>query len=149
MNKTSHLNIVGAVSLLSACAATTPVATSTAAPASAPAPAPAQGLLAAPKKTILVLESDTSQKYEILGDVQATLSGQGVYNIGSSQDQAREHLKRTAYAQYGERLDAIVNYREATTIGGGNYFGAVGAAFGAKNTSIQAKGVAVRFTGRK
>ncbi len=149
MNKTSLLNIVGAVSLLSACAATTPVATSTAAPASAPAPAPAQGLLAAPKKTILVLESDTSQKYEILGDVQATLSGQGVYNIGSSQDQAREHLKRTAYAQYGERLDAIVNYREATTIGGGNYFGAVGAAFGAKNTSIQAKGVAVRFTGRK
>ena len=149
MNKTSLLNIVGAVSLLSACAATTPVATSSAAPASAPAPAPAQGLLAAPKKTILVLESDTSQKYEILGDVQATLSGQGVYNIGSSQDQAREHLKRTAYAQYGERLDAIVNYREATTIGGGNYFGAVGAAFGAKNTSIQAKGVAVRFTGRK
>ena len=114
-----------------------------------PHPLRVRGQLPAPKKTILVLESDTSQKYEILGDVQATLSGQGVYNIGSSQDQAREHLKRTAYAQYGERLDAIVNYREATTIGGGNYFGAVGAAFGAKNTSIQAKGVAVRFTGRK
>ena len=149
MNKTSLLIIVGAVSLLSACAATTPVATSTAAPASAPAPAPAQVQLPAPKKTILVLESDTSQKYEILGDVQATLSGQGVYNIGSSQDQAREHLKRTAYAQYGERLDAIVNYRQASTIGGGNYFSAMGAAFGAKNTSIEAKGVAVRFTGRK
>ncbi len=141
MNKTILLIIISATSLLSACGTTTPAATSTA--------ASAQVSLPAPKKTILVLDSDTSQKYEILGDVQATLSGQGVYNSGSSHDQAREHLKRTAYVQYGERLDAIINYKQSSTIGGGNYFSFLTAAFGAKNTSIDAKGVAVRFTSRK
>lgn len=105
--------------------------------------------LPAPRKTVLVLPGDASQNYEILGEVTAVLDGQGVYNFNASQDLAREHLKRVAYQKYGERLDAIINYRQVAAIGGGSYFGQIASSFGAKNTSIEAKGVAVRYTGRR
>ena len=123
----------------------------TQAPAAAPAPAPAAVVIAelpAPKKTILVFDADTNQAYEILGEVETTLTNQRLYAHTASQDQVREHLKRVAYAKYGDRLDAIISYRAATTIGGGGYWGAIGAVYGARNTDVRATGVAVRYTAK-
>ena len=104
--------------------------------------------LPAPKKTILVFDADANQAYEVLGEVDTNLTGQRIYSYEGSKDQAREHLKRVAYAKYGERLDAIISYRAATTVGGGSFWGAVGASYGARNSAVRASGVAVRFTGQ-
>lgn len=101
--------------------------------------------LPAPKKTILMFDADASQPYEVLGEVEATLTDQRVYNYEGSRDQVREHLKRVAYAKYGDGLDAIINYRVATVVGGGGFWGTVGAAYGARNTDVKSTGVAVRF----
>ena len=119
--------------------------------ASSPAPAPAVAApveLPAPKKTVLVFDGDSSRAYEVLGEVNTTLKDQRIYNYEGSKDQAREHLKRVAYATYGERLDAVINYRSSATVGGGSFWGSIGAAYGARNTEIRATGVAVRFKGR-
>lgn len=105
--------------------------------------------LSAPKKPILVFEADSNKAYEVLGEVDTVLADQKIYNYEGSRDQAREHLKRVAYAKFGERLDAIINYREVTTVGGGSYWGLIGAAYGARNTDVQAKGIAVHFTGNR
>lgn len=101
--------------------------------------------LPAPSKPILVFDADTNRPYEILGDVEATQVDQRIYNYEGSRDQARELLKRVAYAKFGDRLDAIINYRVATVVGGGGFWGAVGAAYGARNSDVKASGVAVRF----
>lgn len=105
--------------------------------------------LPAPKKAILIFEADSNRAYEILGEVDATVIEQGVYNYEGAKDQAREHLKRVAYAKYGDRLDAIISYREVTTVGGGGFWGVMVAAYGAKNTDVKAKGVAIHFTGSR
>lgn len=105
--------------------------------------------LPAPKKTILVFDADANQAYEVLGEVDTTLTDQRIYNYEGSKDQAREHLKRVAYAKYGDRLDAIISYRVVTTVGGGGFWGAMGAAYGAKNTDVRANGVAIHFSKRQ
>ncbi|MHB9101093.1 MAG: peptidoglycan-binding domain-containing protein [Sulfuricella sp.] len=114
-------------------------------PPSAAAAAPE---LPAPKKIILVFDADANQAYEILGEVDTTLTDQRIYNVDGSMDQAREHLKRVAYAKYGDQLDAIINYRTIKTVGGGGYWGQIGAAYGAKNTDVRTNGVAIHFTGK-
>ena len=133
--------------LLAGCASGGPNQAGSAAQAPATVPA-VIAELPAPKKTILIFDTDTNQAYEILGEVNATLSNQSVYAQTAAQDQVREHLKRVAWAKYGDRLDAIISYRAAATVGGGGYWGFVGAAYGAKNTEVRATGVAVRFTNK-
>lgn len=105
--------------------------------------------LPSPTRPILIFDADTAQAYEVLGEIDANLKDQRVYNYEGSKDQARDYLKRVAFAKYSDQLDAIINFRTVTAVGGGSFWGAMGAAYGAKNTDVRATGIAIHFKNSK
>ncbi len=102
--------------------------------------------LPTPTKDILVIEGDLNKEYTILGQVEAVPNkGKSIYsNQIDANNQAKEFLKKAAFAKYGEKVDAIINYRVLRSIKGG-FWGAFVTAYGATNLATQAEGIAVSF----
>lgn len=109
--------------------------------------------LPTPTREILVTDGDLNKAYDILGEVECTLTGKSVYSTTTSLSgeaspeatkEAKDMLRRVAYAKYGDSVDAIIN---AKTSGGyeGGFWGAVGGAYGAKTGTVNAHGIAVSF----
>jgi hypothetical protein len=99
-----------------------------------------------PTKEILVTEGDVSKKYTILGEVEyKSDKGSSVYsNQIEARKQAKEGLKKAAFGKYGDKVDAIINAKVEAGMQGG-FWGAVGAAYGARSVAIQAEGLAVSY----
>ena len=95
-------------------------------------------------KVLLIFDGDSSRPYDVLGEVSVSLSGRSVYASGSAAGDAREEIKQEAKNKFGDSTDAVINFR-ADTVTQGGLWGAVGAAYGARNTVVNASGVAVRF----
>jgi hypothetical protein len=116
-------------------------------------PAPAAEELKTPTKDILLTTGDLNKQYDILGSVEATLTGQSMYATentgggGASPEvvqAVKDLLKKVAYAKYGERVDAIINFKaEGGTEGG--FGGMFVGQFGAKTGIVHAEGIAVSF----
>ena len=95
-------------------------------------------------KLLLIFDGDSSRPYDILGEVSISLSGRSVYASGSANGDAREEIKQEAKNKFGDSADAVINFR-ADTVTQGGLWGAIGAGYGARNTTVNASGVAVRF----
>lgn len=112
-----------------------------------------QASLKTPTKDILVSSGDLNKPYDIVGAVEATLTGQSLYDTESSMDgtpspdaanAAKDLLKKVAYTKYGDRVDAIINFKAHGGSSGG-FGGAFAGAFGARTGVVQAEGIAVSF----
>ena len=95
-------------------------------------------------KVLLIFDGDSSRPYQVLGEVSISLSGRSVYASGSAVGDAREEIKQEAKNKFGDSADAVINFRADTATQGG-FWGAVGAGYGARNTTVNASGVAIRF----
>lgn len=95
-------------------------------------------------KVLLIFDGDSSRSYEVLGEVSVSLSGRSVYASGTANVDAREEIKPEAKNKFGDSADAVINFR-ADTVTDGGLWGAIGAGYGACNTTVNASGVAVRF----
>ncbi len=116
-------------------------------------PATDEAALKTPTKEILVTDGDLNKPYDILGEVECTLTGKSIYSTmtsmsgGSSPEATKEvkdMLRKVGFTKYGEMVDAIIN---AKTSGGyeGGFWGALGGAYGAKTGTVSASGIAVSF----
>lgn len=109
--------------------------------------------LKAPTRDILVTTGDLNKQYDILGSVEATLTGQSMYATESTMgggaspevaQAAKDLLKKVAYTKYGEQLDAIINFKsEGGTEGG--FWGMFAGGYGAKTGTVHAEGIAISF----
>ena len=110
-------------------------------------------MLKTPTREILITDGDLNKPYDILGEVEYTLTGKSIYSTmtslsgGSSPEamkEVKDMLRKVAFTKFGEKVDAIIN---AKTSGGyeGGYFGAVGGSFGARTGTVSAHGIAVSF----
>lgn len=95
-------------------------------------------------KLLLIFDGDSSRPYDVLGEVSISLAGRSVYASGSANGDAREEIKQEAKNKFGDSADAVINFR-ADTVTQGGLWGAIGAGYGARNTTVNASGVAVRF----
>lgn len=105
--------------------------------------------LKTPTKDILVTSGDFTKPYDILGEVECTLTGQTMTVAVSGGPPAatkeiKDLLRKVAFTKYGERVDAIINTK---TIGGvqGGMWGMIGGGWGAKTGTLSAYGIAVHF----
>ena len=127
-----------------------PPAATEAPPAATEAPpATNEASLKTPTKDILVTSGDFTRPYDILGEVECTLTGKDVtvaVASGPPQDtkDIKDLLRKVAFTKYGERVDAIINTK---TVGGvqGGVWALMGAQFGAKTGTVTANGIAVHF----
>ena len=108
------------------------------------APSGSAARTATGRKAVLVFASDSSRPYEVLGDVRINLDDKSVHEAGSFQEQAQIAIREAAIAQFGDRVDAIIAFTTSSSTAGG-FWGQVGAAYGARNTSVTASGVAVKY----
>jgi len=106
-------------------------------------------LLKTPTKDILVTSGDFTKPYDILGEVECTLTGKTVTVAVSGGPPAatkeiKNLLRKVAFTKYGEQVDAIINTK---TIGGvqGGIWGMIGGGYGAKTGTLSAHGIAVHF----
>lgn len=105
--------------------------------------------LKTPTKDILVTSGDFTKPYDILGEVECTLTGQDVTVAvagGAPQvtKDVKDLLRKVAFTKYGEQVDAIINTK---TMGGvqGGVWALMGAQFGARTGTVTANGIAVHF----
>ena len=112
-------------------------------------PAANEASLKTPTKDILVTSGDFTKPYDILGEVECTLTGKDVTVAvagGPPQDtkDIKDLLRKVAFTKYGERVDAIINTK---TVGGvqGGIWAMIGSQFGAKTGTVSAYGIAVHF----
>lgn len=109
-------------------------------------PATSEALLKTPTREILVTDGDLNKPYDILGELECTLTGKSVYSLGShgSSKEIKDMLRKVAFTKYGERVDAIINTKTVESIDGG-FWGMVGGSYGAKTGTVSAHGIAVHF----
>jgi len=105
--------------------------------------------LKTPTKNILVTSGDFTKPYDILGEVECTLTGQDVTVAvagGAPQvtKDVKDLLRKVAFTKYGEQVDAIINTKTAGGVQGG-VWALMGAQFGAKTGTVTANGIAVHF----
>jgi len=112
-------------------------------------PATNEASLKTPTKDILVTSGDFTKPYDILGEVECTLTGKTVTVAVSGGPPAatkeiKDLLRKVAFTKYGERVDAIINTK---TIGGvqGGVWAMMGSFYGAKTGTLTANGIAVHF----
>lgn len=111
-----------------------------------PDAAPVETTLPAPTKDILVTDGNITQKYTILGQVEYTPEdGKSIYsNQLDDLSKNKDILKRVAFSKYGDKVDAIINFKVNQSLRGG-FWGAVGAGYGAHSLSTHVEGLAVAF----
>ena len=109
-------------------------------------PATNEVLLKTPTREILVTDGDLNKPYDILGEVECTLTGKSLSSMVShgSSKEIKDMLRKVAFTKYGERVDAIINTKTIDGIDGGGW-GAMGLHFGAKTGTVSAHGIAVHF----
>lgn len=95
-------------------------------------------------KLVLIFAGDSAKPYDVLGEVSVNLAGRSVYAHGSADGDAREEIKAEAKNKFGDKVDAIISYRVSINTAGG-FWGQIGAGYGARNTTVTATGVAVRY----
>ena len=105
--------------------------------------------LKTPTKDILVTSGDFTKPYDILGEVECTLTGQdATVAVAGGPPEAtkdiKDLLRKVAFTKYGERVDAIINTK---TMGGihGGVWALMGAQFGARTGTVSANGIAIHF----
>ncbi len=98
-----------------------------------------------PTKNILLSNGGVNEPYVILGNVYCVISWRSAYNNAETNDHDfSEAIRKVAYAEYGDRVDAVINIHTTKGIDGG-FFGAMGTAYGAPLATINGSGVAVHF----
>jgi len=112
-------------------------------------PATNEASLKTPTKDILVTSGDFTKPYDILGEVECTLTGQDVTVAvagGAPQvtKDVKDLLRKIAFTKYGEQVDAIINTKTAGGVQGG-IWALVGSQFGARTGTVTANGIAVHF----
>ena len=112
-------------------------------------PATNEVSLKTPTKDILVTSGDFTKPYDILGEVECTLTGQDVtVAVAGGPPQATKDIKgllrKVAFTKYGERVDAIINTKAVGGMQGG-VWALAGCQFGAKTGNVTANGIAVHF----
>jgi len=105
--------------------------------------------LKTPTKDILVTSGDFTKPYDILGEVECTLTGQDVtVAVAGGPPQVTKDIKnllrKVAFTKYGEQADAIINTKTAGGVQGG-VWALVGSQFGARTGTVTANGIAVHF----
>jgi outer membrane protein assembly factor BamE (lipoprotein component of BamABCDE complex) len=95
-------------------------------------------------KLVMIFEGDSSRAYDVLGEVSVSLGGRSVYASGSADGDAREEIKAEAKKKFGDAVDAVISYRFSMNTAGG-FWGQIGAGYGARNTTVNATGIAVRY----
>ena len=105
--------------------------------------------LKTPTKDILITSGDFTKPYDILGEVECTLTGQdATVAVAGGPPQAtkdiKDLLRKVAFTKYGEQVDAIINTK---TVGGvqGGVWALAASQFGAKTGTVTANGIAVHF----
>jgi outer membrane protein OmpA-like peptidoglycan-associated protein len=101
---------------------------------------PSPSTLKVPTKQITMTEGDPNKPHQVLGKVEATLGGLRESELSGAGDAAKQHLRNTAYTQYGERLDAIANVKTSAVTPSGLFAGWFGGTRG-----LRAEGVAISF----
>ena len=97
----------------------------------------------------MVTSGDFTKPYDILGEVECTLTGQDVTVAvagGAPQvtKDVKDLLRKIAFTKYGEQVDAIINTKTAGGVQGG-IWALVGSQFGARTGTVTANGIAVHF----
>ena len=106
---------------------------------------PKEAQLPAPTKQIIVTKGDLNKPYNILGEVKCSVDGKTAYgNYDDYGKEAEELCRRVAFAKYGNKVDAIINMDGAVNVNGGMW-GQMGAAYGARNSTVTGAGIAVQF----
>jgi len=108
-----------------------------------------EATLKTPTKHILVTSGDFTKPYDILGEVECTLTGQdATVAVAGGPPQAtkdiKDLLRKVAFTKYGEQVDAIINTKTTGGVQGG-VWALVGSQFGAKTGTVTANGIAVHF----
>jgi len=109
-------------------------------------PATSEALLKTPTREILVTDGDLNKPYNILGEVECTLTGKSMYSLGSPgrSKEIKDMLRKVAFTKYGEQVDAIINTKTIESIEGG-YWGMLAGVYGAKTATVSAHGIAVHL----
>ena len=116
-------------------------------------PATDEAMLTTPTKDILVTDGDLNKSYDILGEVECTLTGKSVYSTNTSLSggaspevtkEAKDMLRKVAYTKYGDKVDAIINSKVSGGTQGG-FWGMLGGAYGAPTGIVNAQGIAISF----
>ena len=106
---------------------------------------PKESQLPAPAKQIIATKGDLNKPYNVLGEVNCSIDGKSVYgNYDEFEKEINELCKRVAFSKYGNKVDAIINMDGAVNINGGMW-GQMGAAWGARNSTVTGSGIAVQF----
>ena len=97
----------------------------------------------------MISSGDFSKPYDILGEVECTLTGQdATVAVAGGPPQAtkdiKDLLRKVAFTKYGEQVDAIINTKTTGGVQGG-VWALVGSQFGAKTGTVSANGIAVHF----
>ena len=59
-------------------------------------------------------------------------------------DAAKDLLRKVAFTKYGDRVDAIINFKASGSVSGG-FFGALAGTYGASTGVVRTEGIAVAF----
>ncbi len=134
------------IALFSGCASDQPKSNASASTSTQASQTPA---LKTPTKEILIFEGDSNRAYVPLGSIEYKLDhgieyGNTLDVPMEAQKELKEGLKKVAYSQYGEKVDAIINVKMGKQIAGG-LGGTFIAGFGAHNTMASSTGVAVSY----
>lgn len=115
----------------------------------APGQATDEASLKIPTKHILVTSGDFTKPYDILGEVECTVTGQdATVAVAGGAPQVtkdiKELLRKVAFTKYGEQVDAIINTKTAGGVQGG-VWALMASQFGARTGTVTANGIAVHF----
>jgi len=126
-----------------------PEAINEAPPATKAPQATDEASLKTPTKHILVTSGDFTKPYDILGEVECTLTGQdATVAVAGGPPQATKDIKnllrKVAFTKYGEQVDAIINTKTTGGVQGG-VWALMASQFGARTGTVTANGIAVHF----
>lgn len=101
--------------------------------------------LPSPTKNIIVTKGDLNKPYDILGEVSCSIDGKSIYgNYDDFGKEIEDLCRKVAFAKYGNKVDAIINMDGSLNINGG-FWGQMGAAYGARNSTVTGSGIAIHF----
>lgn len=108
-----------------------------------------EAALKTPTKDILVSSGDFSKPYDILGEVECTLTGQDTtVAVAGGPPQATKDIKnllrKVAFTEYGEQVDAVINTKITRGMQGG-VWALMGSQFGARTGTVTANGIAIHL----
>ncbi|MBC8427120.1 MAG: hypothetical protein H8E00_00530 [Deltaproteobacteria bacterium] len=112
-------------------------------------PATDEASLKTPTKHILVTSGDFTKPYDILGEVECTVTGQdATVAVAGGAPQVtkdiKDLLRKVAFTKYSEEVDAIINTKTTGGVQGG-IWALLGSVYGARTGTVTANGIAVHF----